>query len=164
MALGAVLNKEFTDKQRAFVRAIISGRDKTTAAIDAGYSKDTAQEISWAMMQQPAIIAAVQVGVARDLATAAPVALKVLYDYVGDKTIDPRLRVVCARDILNRAGHIAPKAVAASSSAVKPLNEMSMTELRELADKLEDELSGRAKDVSSATAAPVKAQSLEDII
>lgn len=164
MAFDIVVTRDFTDKQKAFVRAIIAGRDKTDAAIDAGYSKDTAREISWAMLQQPAIIAAIQVGVAKDLAIGAVVANRVLQDIAGDKTADPRLRVVCARDILNRAGHIAPKAVAQTSNAAKPLNEMSMGELRELADKLEGEISGRAKDVSSAKAAPTNAQALDDIM
>jgi hypothetical protein len=116
------------------------------------------------MVRQPAILAAVQIGIARDLAIGAAKSNRLLQAVVEDTSADLRLRVVCARDILNRAGHIAPKAVAAGSTAAKPLNEMSMTELRELADKLEDELSGRAKDVSSATAAPVKPQALEDII
>jgi hypothetical protein len=39
-----------------------------------------------------------------------------------------------------------------------------MGELRELADKLEGEISGRAKDVSSAKAAPTNAQALDDIM
>jgi phage terminase small subunit len=156
--------KGFTTKQADFVRAFVSHGDKTRAATDAGYSSDSANMIANTMLRQPAILAAVQIGLAHDLAIGAVKSNRLLQEVVENKTADLRLRVVCARDILNRAGHIAPKAVAQGSTAAKPLNEMSMSELRELADKLEDELSGRAKDVSSATAAPVKPQALEDII
>jgi hypothetical protein len=159
-----VLNKDFTEKQKAFVDALIENPNPMRAAIDAGYPAEHASQIASVMVRQPAILAAVQIGIARDLAIGAAKSNRLLQTIVAGEQYDPRLRVVCARDILNRAGHIAPKAVAASSSAVKPLNEMSMTELRELADKLEDELSGRAKDVSSATAAPVKPQALDDIM
>jgi phage terminase small subunit len=164
VAFDVVLNKDFTEKQKAFVEALVITGNQTQAAIAAGYAPDHAGKMASTMLRQPAILAAVQIGVARDLAKGAAMASRVLQDFAADKTLDPRLRVVCARDILNRAGHIAPKAVAASSTAAKPLNEMSMVELRELADKLEDELSGRAKDVSSAKPAPAKAQSIEDIM
>lgn len=164
MALDVFLHKDFTEKQRAFVDALVENPNITKAAIAAGYSAEHAPQIGSVMVRQPAILAAVQIGIARDLAIGAAKSNRLLQAVVEDTSADLRLRVVCARDILNRAGHIAPKAVAAGSTAAKPLNEMSMTELRELADKLEDELSGRAKDVSSATAAPVKPQALEDII
>jgi hypothetical protein len=158
------LTKDFTSLQKSFASFVGLGLDPTDAAIKSGYSPVSAKQIAHEMLQQPQMLAAVQIATARHLASAAPASLKLLRDVVASEKYDPRLRVVCARDILNRAGHIAPKAVAAGSTAAKPLNEMSMTELRELADKLEDELSGRAKDVSSATAAPVKPQALEDII
>jgi phage terminase small subunit len=164
MALDLAISKEFTPMQREFIEQVSRGVDPETAALAAGYTSESSKRVTYDMLRQPQILAAVQIAVARKLAIAAPIALKVLHDFAGDKTVDPRLRVVCARDILNRAGHIAPKAVAQVSNAAKPLNEMSMTELRELADKLEDELSGRAKDVSSATTAPVKPQALEDIM
>jgi hypothetical protein len=106
----------------------------------------------------------VQIGIAHDLAIGAVKANRVLQDFVADEKLDKRLRYACAKTILDRAGHIAPKAVAQGSTAAKPLNEMSMSELRELADKLENELSGRAKDVSSAKAAPAKAQTIDDIM
>jgi hypothetical protein len=115
-------------------------------------------------MQQPAIIATVQMGVARRLAIGSGAALRVLQEFTVDETLDKRLRFACAKTLLDRAGHIAPKAIAASTGASVPLNEMSMSDLRTLADKLEGEIAGRAKDVSSAKPAPSKAQTIEDIM
>ena len=115
-------------------------------------------------MQQPAILATIQIAVARHLAVGAGAAVRVLQTFLVDETVDKRLRVVCAKTLLDRAGHIAPKAVAAGQGGEIPLNEMSMTDLRALADKLEGELATRAKPVSSANAAPDKPQAIDDII
>lgn len=164
MELGLVLRKEFTPQQRAFVDEIIGGSDIGEAAAKAGYGNENSGAIGSAMLQHPAILAAVQIGVAKQLALAAPVALKLLKRFVADETIDKRLRVVCAKTLLDRAGHIAPKAIAASSGAVVPLNEMTMTDLRALADKLEGEIAGRAKEVSSASKAAKQPQTIEDIM
>lgn len=109
-------------------------------------------------------MATVQIMLAKRLAMNAPLAMNVLQELVTDKTMHPKLRLDAAKTILDRAGHIAPKAVAQGSKDAKPLNEMSMGELRELADKLEGEISGRAKEVSSAKAAPAKAQTIDDIM
>lgn len=164
MTFDIVLSKTLTSKQHAFASNLIEGHEKRRAAELAGYAIEHADVEAKRLLRQPAIMAMVQIGIAQRLARCAPLAVNVLEDLVRDTTMHPKLRLDAAKAILDRSGHIAPKAVAASSSAVKPLNEMSMTELRELADKLEDELSGRAKDVSSATAAPVKAQSIDDIM
>ncbi len=164
MPADRALSKEFTVMQRAFALHIAQGFDPKDAAIKAGYSIVSAREIAYDLLQSPAILVAVQISVAQQLASAAPAALKLLRDVVQDERCDKRLRVVCAKTILDRAGHIAPKAAAPGAAGDVPLNEMSMTDLRALADKLEGELADRAKDVSSARRAPNKAQAIEDII
>lgn len=164
MAFEMALTKEFTPSQQAFITEIAKGLDPEDAAIQSGYSPLSARVIAWDLLQQPQILAAVQIAVARQLAAAAPLALRVLKEFVADVTLDKRLRVVCAKTLLDRAGHIAPKAAAAGQAGDVPLNELSMADLRQLADKLEGEIAGRAKDVSSAKAAPRKPQAIEDII
>lgn len=159
----AVTHK-FTEQQRHFVQMIVLGADKTDAATRAGYSSDNAERIANEMLRTPHILAAVQIGVAKQLALAAPLALKLLRDIAADETCDKRLRVVCAKTLLDRAGHIAPKAIAAAPGGETPLNEMSMLELRALADKLSGEIAGRAKEVKSARAAPIKTQAFDDLI
>ena len=158
-----IVSKAFTEKQRAFVRHVGEGLDLTVAAINAGYGQHSAREVAYSLMQQPAILLAVQIATARRLAIAAPVALRVLVDIAGDAGADKRLRVVCAKTLLDRAGHIAPRATAPQSGVETPLNEMSTTELRALADKLEGELAGRAAPVS-ASAAPAKAKTIDDLM
>lgn len=164
MPMEIALVSKLTSQQAAFVQALILGGDKKSAAIIAGYAPEFANEIACGLVRQPQILAAVQIGVARDLSIGAVVANRVLQEFVADPSVDKRLRFACAKTILDRAGHIAPKAVAAGQAGELPLNEMSTTELRALADKLEGEISGRAKDVSSAKAAPRKPQVIEDIM
>lgn len=158
------LSKTFTLSQKVFVEEIAAGADKNAAALKAGYSDARPDSEAWRLLQQPAILAAIQMAVSRRLAAGAGAAVRVLQDFLVDETLDKRLRVVCAKTLLDRAGHIAPKAAAAASGSSVPLNEMSMTDLRALADKLEGEIAGRAKDVSGASVAPKKAQTLEDIM
>lgn len=158
------LTHSYTSHQRAFVAAIVAGSDKTDAAIKAGYSPESAKDIANQMLHVPHIMAAVQIGVARELATAAPIALNLLRNIVADDKCDMRLRVVCAKTLLDRAGHVAPKDVAPSQAGETPLNEMSMTDLRALADKLSGEIAGRAKEVKSTKAAPIKSQAFDDLI
>lgn len=158
-----VLSKTFTSQQAAFIRYAADGMELEQAAIASGYAPATAKDVGGQIRRQPAIIAAIQVEVAKRLAIGSAVSLKVLED-IRDNSKDERLRVACAKDLLNRAGFIAPKATEASRGADKPLNDMSTTELRALADKLEGELADRAKPVSSASAAPIASQAIEDII
>lgn len=138
--------------------------DKTLAAERAGYAADSAQTEAHRLLQQPHILAGVQIMIAKRLASGAPMALNVLQELIQNPAMHPKLRLDAAKDWLNRAGHIAPKAVAAGQAGDVPLNEMTMTDLRALADKLEGEIAGRAKDVSSAKRATQKAQTIEDIM
>lgn len=143
---------------------MIDGVDPRQAAELAGYAKEGADLEAKRLLRHPAILAAVQIGIARRLATGAPMALSVLQEFAMNQAMHPKIRLDAAKTLLDRAGYISPKAVAASNGASVPLNEMSMADLRTLADKLEGEIAGRAKEVSSAKAAPTKAQTLDDIM
>jgi hypothetical protein len=116
-------------------------------------------------MQSPQILAMVQIYAARELSLGAPGAIRLLRRMVDEEgKWDAKVRLAAANSILNRAGHIAPKATDAARAGETPLNEMSMPQLRELADKLEGEIAGRAKEVSSAKPAPSDTQAIDDII
>lgn len=164
MSLEIALRKTLTEQQTAFVHALADGCDSELAAIKAGYSALSAQTESCRLLRQPTIIAAVQIAIARAFAIDSAVSAKLLRRFVTEEKWDPKIRLAAANSILNRAGHIAPKAQDASKAGETPLNEMSMGELRTLADKLEGEIAGRAKEVSSATAAPRAPQVIEDIL
>lgn len=163
-ALERTLHTSYTESQKAFVERICDGYQRDEAVRLAGYETNNPESIAHALLQTPHIIAAVHIGIAKRLAVSAPVSLKLLQRCVEDERVDMRLRVACAKDLLNRAGFVAPKAAAPGRAGETPLNEMSMDALRTLADKLESEIAGRAKEVSSANAAPSDAQSVDDII
>lgn len=88
-------------------------------------------------------------------------ALNLILSLVGDKLAHPKLRFEAARDLLSRAGHVAPRAVAESQAHAAALHEMTLGDLRTLADRLESEIADRAKDVSGAVAAPIEAQAFD---
>lgn len=164
MAFEIALSKNLTSSQSLFCELLASGIERNEAARQCGYGTGNPHAEASRLMQQPAIIATVQMAVARRLAIGSGAALRVLQEFVADDKLDKRLRYACAKTLLDRAGHIAPKAAAASQGGTIPLNEMSMTDLRALADKLEGELATRAKPVSSAKAAPASPQTIEDIM
>jgi hypothetical protein len=158
------LSRTLTTSQRAFVNEIAAGSDQSTAVIKSGYKSDSPATEAWRLLQQPHIVVAIQMAVARRLAIGSGLALRVLQDFAVDESVDKRLRVVCAKTLLDRAGHIAPKAAPGGAAGDVPLNELSMGDLRALADKLEGEIAGRAKEVSSAKLAPARPQTLDDIM
>jgi hypothetical protein len=84
----------------------------------------------------------------------APASFAVLRELRDDVDISPKVRFDCARTLLDRAGHVAPRATIDRNQADKPLHELSTDELRTMADRLEGELAERAKPVISARAAP----------
>lgn len=164
MSTDLVLSKELTTSQQLFCELLAGGTEKHEAAKQAGYGTGNPFAEASRLLQQPQIIAAVQIGVAKRLAVGSGVALRVLQEFTADEQLDKRLRFACAKTLLDRAGHIAPKAAAVVQTGETPLNEMSMTDLRALADKLQGEIAGRAKEVKSAKPAPVKAQAFEDLV
>jgi hypothetical protein len=72
-----------------------------------------------------------------------------------------KVRAECSKALLDRAGYVAPRATIAPGKEEKPLHEQSTDELQTLAARLESELAGRAKPVSSATAAPQEDNSVD---
>lgn len=164
--LEIALHHKFTEQQKAFASALVSGLSPVDSARAAGYTETTAPSAASTLMQQPAILAMVQIYAARELSLGAPGAIKLLRRFVDDAdgTWDPKIRLAAANSILNRAGHIAPKAAEQGKAGETPLNEMTMGELRDLADKLEGEIAGRAKEVSSTKPAPHVTQAIDDII
>jgi hypothetical protein len=67
--------------------------------------------------------------------------------------------VDAAKTLLDRAGHIAPRAIVDKATHELSLHELSLGDLRQLAEKLEGEIAGRAKDISDA---PAETQAIEE--
>jgi phage terminase small subunit len=142
--------RRLTEKQVRFVEAYVNGRNITDSAIDAGYSESTASQIGSALLRIPHVQAAIQAGVRHALALDAPLARRVLVDLAQDVEMHPKIRLDAAKTLLDRAGHVAPRPTTDKSTEHQALHEMSIDQLRALADKLETELADRAKPVDSA--------------
>lgn len=160
--MGEIATRQLTDMQAAFVRHLADCGDPGTAAAKAGSNRYEPSKTAAEMLRVPHVLAALQIEVRRKLAAGAPMALKVITDLACDTTLSPKVRLDAAKILLERAGHVAPRA-AAEKPADQPLHEMSTDQLRELAGRLEDEIAGRAKDVSSAIPAPQPANDIDII-
>jgi phage terminase small subunit len=143
-----LVTRNLTEKQARFVEAYVNGRNITGAAIGAGYSEVTASQIGSALLRVPHVQAAVQAGVRHALALDAPLARRVLVDLAQDAHMNPKIRLEAAKTLLDRAGPVAPRPTTDKSTEHQALHEMSIEQLRALADKLEAELADRAMPVA----------------
>jgi uncharacterized protein (UPF0147 family) len=160
--MGNNLAIKLTEQQESFVKEILKGRVPADAYVAAGYSPESAGN-GVTLLHSPAIAAAIRFGITMRLTTEAlPLAYNVLAELARDVAVPAAVRRAAARDLMDRAGFVAPKAIdAASAGADKPLSEMSSDELRGLVDKLESELGARALPVSAQPMAATKAKPLD---
>lgn len=87
-------------------------------------------------------------------------AMKVISDLAGNPNTPEKLRLEASKAILDRAGHIAPRARSLNDAGQKTLGEMSLDELKATQERLNSELAARAKPVN---AQPVTLDSSQDI-
>jgi phage terminase small subunit len=152
---------DLTDKEAIFVQHISEGISPPDAARLAGFAKTSRNGAAYSLLRAPNVLAAIHNEVRRKLVAGAPIALAVIERLVKDETTPPKIRLDAAKTLLDRAGHIAPRAIVDKATHELALHELSIGELRQLADRLEGELAGRAKDVSGANAAPAETQAVE---
>jgi hypothetical protein len=150
---------ELTEMQAQFVHHVSEGIDPHRAVALAGYETSNAYSRAHDLLRAPHVLAAIHTEVRRKLVAGAPIALSVIERLVKDEATPPKIRLDAAKTLLDRAGHIAPRAIVDKGTHELVLNELSIGELRQLADKLESELAGRAKDVSGASDDPAGTQS-----
>jgi phage terminase small subunit len=143
-----IVTRQLSERQVAFVEHLIETGDAPKAAQLAGFLDRPSREAR-RLLGIPYVLAALNTAMAAALAEDAPLARKLLRRYVEDEALHPKLRLEAAKSLLDRAGHIAPKARDANGEQHKPLHEMSIDELRALVDRYEVELAGRAKLVSA---------------
>lgn len=138
----SALTATLTDKQAAFVRAMLRTGNVEAAGIAAGYADTRA---AYTARNLPHVQAAIAAELRRWMITeAAPAALNLLYSVMRDETKDPKLRVACAKTIADRAGFIAPKAQASSGLDGKSVVDMNRQELIEMSQRIAKELGDRA--------------------
>jgi hypothetical protein len=153
---------KLTDMQEKYVDGILAGLRPADAMRAAGYSERMAKEPTL-MLRSSIIAAAIKLAVTqRLLSEGLPLAYSVLCELARSPNEPGAVRRAAARDLMDRAGFVAPKAIdAASAGADKPLSEMSSDELRGLVDKLESELGARALPVNAQPLSPTKAKLLD---
>ena len=152
MSNGLATKFDLTEMQAAFVRHVSAGLEPSQAVTQAGYGTSNVYSRAHELLRSPHILAAIHTEVRRRLVAGAPIALAVIERLVRDDTTPPKIRLDAAKTLLDRAGHIAPRAIVDKATHELALHELSLGELRSLADKLEGELSGRAKDIGGANA------------
>lgn len=149
--MGGVAQTYDLDEQRAtFVRLVAKGVPEEAAALKSGYAPDSVRTTAWRLMRSPQILLAIQSEVRRRLVTFAPTALGVL-EHLAEHATSEKVRADCSKDLLNRAGLVAPRA-AAPGTGEKPLHELAVVELRAMADRLQGEIEARAKPVNAPNA------------
>jgi hypothetical protein len=132
------------DTQEAFVASYAQFGDLALAVAAAGVVPETGRR--W--LRQPEILFAIHVETVKRLQSSAPIAAQVLEEIFKDASVSARVRVDAAKAVLDRAGYAPPKAAAPAHGRQVTLTEMSIEELRALADTLAEELSSRAKDIT----------------
>lgn len=154
---------DLTDREavhRAFVKEFRKHENATQAAIAAGYPENRAEAAGYALLRTAPVLAAIQADARRYLISDVGASIRTL-QLLRDKATSEKVRADAARTLLDRAGLIAPRAVAENKGNDLSLHEMSLTDLRGLADKLEGELATRAKPVSSVNAAQLDTQPID---
>ena len=149
VGMGTEITLDLDEKQAAFVAKLLETGDEKAAAVAAGYTEMGATKASGNLMRQPQVLAAIHLAVARRLVSGAPIALGVVYEILRDTKAGTKVRLDAAKLLLDRAGHIAPRARQVDDGAGKSLNEMSIEELRETQDRLQSEILSRAKTVGA---------------
>lgn len=150
-----------TEMQGDFVRLVVQGKSPDDAASLAGYQGE-AWGAAARLLRTPGVAIAIRNEINRLLTVEGlPVAYQTLLTLAKDNTVPGAVRRACARDLMDRAGIVPPKASAPDSKDQKPLSDMTSDELRGLVDRLESELAGRAIDVSAPGSAPALTNRLE---
>jgi hypothetical protein len=142
--------------QDAFIRYLVETGDESTAARLAGFAD---RREPWRLLRIPHVLAALNAAMKTALAHDAPLARNLLRQYVMDPKMNPKIRLDAAKTLLDRSGHIAPKARDESDEhRHRSLHEMTTEQLRAEADRLAGEIANRARPVLGASDAPIETE------
>lgn len=154
MGQSVAVTNEKLDK---FVELLAEGAGLHVSAAASGYDiKD-----AWALYQTPRISRLVENRVKSVLRNdMAPRAFAYLDALVRNDKAADKDRRPAAQFILERAGYVAPRAQV-QEAAEKSISAMSAEELASLVEKLEQERSSRAKDVSAPNAQAIDDEEID---
>jgi len=121
-------------KRAHFVESYARHGNATRAAREAGVPAKGARVTAHRWLRDPRMALAIRTEIERVIADHGPMAVKVLADLMQDPEVPPQVRASCARDLLDRAGHIPPKRMeVAFDWATKPFEKMTRAELEAIA-------------------------------
>jgi hypothetical protein len=151
-----------SEGERRFVEHFVNTGDQNIALRESGLPSNTGHTVR-RLRTDPRIIAAIQMEVATKIRTeGASVAIDTLLEIARDKSAPKGARVDSAKTLLDRAGHIAPRAETSRDDASRQLAEYSIEELRALVSNLEKTRGDQARDVTGATlSTPLDAQLID---
>jgi phage terminase small subunit len=143
-----VATRTLNQRQTDFVGFFVETGDAHQAALLTGYAEGTARTAGTEILALPHIALAIARAARLRLARGVPLALNTLEHLVG-KAQSEKVRLDAAKAVLDRAGLVPPKDQEDRSTIATPLHEMTTEDLRAMVHRLEDELVGRAKTVTS---------------
>lgn len=162
MITKTALTEQLSESETTLARNIIAcGGDFDLGATASGYAKGGLAALKSRVTRKPAFLAAIHIETQRSLQLAAPVAQQFIVDLVRNADAPAKLRLDAAKTLLDRAGHIAPRARALGEGQDKTLGEMTLDELKETQERLQAELASRAKPVNAQEAEATDTQAID---
>jgi Phage terminase, small subunit len=154
-SLPAVLKLD--EQEARFVAEMAQCGDLATSVVNVGYKASNPKDFGRRLMRRPQVLAALQIEVARLLLEDSAVGRTVARKLMEDVAVNPKIRADLALRFMNMAGHIAPRARQAGDGPGKSLHEMSIEELRETQDRLQNEILSRAKVIAAPSGVDTQA-------
>ncbi|CUW38802.1 protein of unknown function [Magnetospirillum sp. XM-1] len=129
------MGRQLSDKQLAFIQAMIAGRNAKEAALEAGYAgEEYAAQTGYRLLQTPSIAAAVRKAHrSRIDNTLVPKALNLLEHVIDDAQHAIGVRVKAAQLVLQAGEYLGALRRDEAAGAEKPMSEMSLMELAQSA-------------------------------
>lgn len=152
-SLPAAEREGLTERQAAFVAAVVSGHTIHQAVVVAGYVGVNISFFAKQLAAEDKIQYAIRRAMRRKLQTeAVPTSINYMMDLVRDETASHRDRLTAAKTLADMAGFGASGEGAAAGAAKSP-SEMTQDELRAFLADTERELARRATDMGAAKGA-----------
>jgi len=125
--------REITDRARAFAEAYVNGPDTTgnaaASAVASGFSERAARQEGYRLLRHEGVRREIDRLVHDALADHAAAAVQLLGVVIRDERAPLKIRVEACKTVLDRAGHIAPRAGEPPKIGEKTIASMSIAEL-----------------------------------
>lgn len=138
-----------SEKQAILLREKAQGANNLAACLAAGYKTTNPDATVRSVLRSPQALAALHIEMQRLIQEDATVARRVLAEMLANPNTSDKIRSDIAVKMLDRAGHIPPRARQADGAGDKTLNEMTLDELKATQERLQNEILNRARTVNA---------------